>query len=181
MTNKEKTVKIKANKYIEGIITEGKVYEASELINGYVFKNDVGKKDYAHKSHFTDVTVADGTFRFVVNAHDFGVTPKLDWFNPTLDCADEPAIEVGSEWVNHKGNALTVEYVGKHCAVCTWNDTGKEFASPIKNHLKFYKPKLKTVTMYFYNDNGSLRAYDSPVIINFHIKPVAFTREIELP
>lgn len=179
MTSKDRTVKIKANKYIEGVITEGKMYEARELVNGYVFTNDVGKKDYAHKSHFTDETIADGVFRVVVNADQFHVGPTPDWIFTKPKQSAEPAIEVGSEWVNHKGNALTVEYVGKHCAICTWNDTGKEFASPIKNHLKFYKPKPKTVTMYFYkSEGGNYHACDGKVTC---MGPLLFTREIELP
>lgn len=147
MTSKENTVKIKA---------DGRDY-AGGYDKGDIFEARIDDGFY----YFKDSN-GDDRYR---HESEFTLIP------------DEPAIEVGSEWVNHKGNALTVEYVGKYCAVCTWNDTGKEFASPIKNHLKFYKPKPKTVTMYFYKiDSGYMAREEEIVGVD-----AIFTREIELP
>lgn len=93
---------------------------------------------------------------------------------------DEPAIEVGSVWVNAHGHELTVNYASKEIAICTWKHNGKEFASPLKNHLKFYKPKPKTVTMYFYERRGGgYDAFDFELGASYN--GLAFTREIELP
>lgn len=178
MTSKERTVKIKANKDIEGVITEGTVYDASEIINYYVFKNDRGEKDYAHKSHFTVVGGAEDVFRAIINADRFHIGQTPDWVVTKPKQGDEPTIEVGSEWVDHKGAVLTVSHVGKNLLIYTWNESGREFASSIKNHLKFYKPKPKTVTMYFYRQHTE-RLFASEFPPNF--TETLFTREIELP
>lgn len=148
MTSKDKTVKIKAK------------YDCaySGYKSGDVFEATYDGQCYSFVDHICRDRYRD--------EEEFTIVPE------------DPTIEVGSEWVNHKGNALTVEYVGKYCSVCTWNDTGKEFASPIKGHLKFYKPKPKAVTMYFYRDGADMLCASEyePRIYN-----TLFTREIELP
>lgn len=174
-------MKIKANKDIEGVITEGKVYEASELINGYVFKNDVGKQDYAHKSHFTDVTVADGTFRVVVKADQFHIGPTPDLVVTTPKQVAEPAIEVGSEWLSDyppEGFA-TVKYVGDYKVFIKWSD-GSEGERGIDSFRNNFRPKPKTVTMYFYLWRGEYISFDKEQTIDL-FGPLIFTREIELP
>lgn len=149
MTSKDKTVKIKA-KYDD------------RAPSGY------------NKGDVFQAILKDGFYYFMDNDGQDRYRPEEDF---TI-IPDEPTIEVGSEWVDHKGAVLTVDHVGNHLLICTWNESGREFASSIKNHLKFYKPKPKTVTMYFYRQHTE-RLFASEFPPNF--TETLFTREIELP
>lgn len=140
-------MKVKANKTIGNYITEGSVYDVVGECN----------RQYNIKQ---DCGVLGG-----VHVSHFTIIP------------DTPQIEVGSEWVSSSGSELKVNYVGVNAVVCTWTENGREFTSSIKKHVKFYKPKPKTVTMYFYYDNGGALLASSHMP---RIYLTAFTREIEL-
>lgn len=89
--------------------------------------------------------------------------------------ADEPVIEVGSEWV--RDNCYyEVTAIGKHSVMLYSHETNSEFACHIVSLEASYTPKPKTVTMYFYESMGRITALDYKT----HA-PVLFTREIELP
>lgn len=85
-------------------------------------------------------------------------------------------IEVGSEWVNSV-LTCTIKYVGKTKVFKEFAD-GSECESYIDDFLARWKPKPKTVTMYFYTDcKGLTHAYSElmPVFGDY-----LFTKEIEL-
>lgn len=89
---------------------------------------------------------------------------------------DEPKIEVGSLWIHDNGLEYEVTAVGEKVALAKHDDV--EYQVRISNFGKSYKPKPKTVTMYFYKmNNGEYESYSWKI----HDVPFSFKREIELP
>lgn len=109
-------------------------------------------------------------YRFINN---YGV-PDLAHKSHFVLIADEPAIEVGSEWVSQNNVTWKVVYAGKSVVVVRGNT---ENTLRREKFLEKYKPKPKTVTMYFYYIGKHLCANDYMP----HGYTQAFTREIELP
>lgn len=121
------------------------------------------------------------------NVYDvIGENKTYEWYYVENDRGDKESyhkshftevndIEVGSEWVGlNNEEEVKVDYVSDHIVVY---GNGEYNASP---HLftSWYKPKPKTVTMYFYEEIGGdyfARSY------KLQCTPIAFTREIELP
>lgn len=86
-------------------------------------------------------------------------------------------IEVGSEWVVPcvKGEVATVKYIGEHKVFIKWLD-GSEGERNLNTFHDDFKPK--TVTMWFYEYEGRISAYDKKphsTAFNFICK-----KEIEL-
>lgn len=84
-------------------------------------------------------------------------------------------IEVGSEWVSSNNVTWKVSYVGSHYVVI--NKDKQEICVGVAKFRDKYKPKPKTVTMYFYEFGGEYCAQQTKP----RMFPVSFTREIELP
>lgn len=91
---------------------------------------------------------------------------------------DEPKIEVGSEWVwNDTNQELIVKCVGDSSVFYQWKEDKSEGCEEIEQFLKYFTPKPKTVTMYFWRFDGDLYATN----VEPTHTPLLFTREIELP
>lgn len=88
---------------------------------------------------------------------------------------DEPKIEVGSLWIHDNGLEYEVTAVGETKALVKCG--GEEYHYRVKDLGTIFKPKPKTVTMYFYKYEGEYYAKQTKPT-NF---PLEFTREIELP
>jgi hypothetical protein len=152
MTNKDKTVKIKA-KYDCGAggYKAGDVFEARLSRDEFMFRDNQDSPRHRYVKEFTIIS-------------------------------EEPAIEVGSEWVSalkgHDNRELKVTATSNKMALLQWIDTGKEFAAQLSYFGNQYKPKPKTVTMYFYKDGGG-NLCARPSTTTF--PEILFTREIELP
>lgn len=144
MTNEDKTVKIKA-KYD----CPCTFYKAGDIFDARIQIDEYVFKDkYGSPRHRS--------------LEEFTIIP------------DEPAIEVGSEWVSSNGVDWTVAYVGKYVIIKRGQ---QELSVGINTFKEKWKPKPKTVTMYFY------RVVDRYIAYSYKQTACAFdfTREIELP
>lgn len=145
MTSK---VRIKAISSNVPYVTKGNEYE--------VLGNFGGEKWGAYL-----IKMDDGLVRSAHKSH-FTIIP------------DEPAIEVGSEWLSQNNVTWRVVYSGKSIVVTHGNT---ENTLRREKFLEKYKLKPKTVTMYFYKLGVQLCACE----LKPASTPILFTREIELP
>lgn len=140
-------MKVKARTSIGRYITEGKVYDVS-------VSND--QEQYL-------IRCDHGIKDFVHMSH-FSVVP------------DTPQIEVGSEWVGYDGLVYSVVYIGDMIVVIKEKNGIQEIGVDKFSMTDIYKPKSKTVTMYFYKSPHGYVAYS-----NEHpFYTIAFKKEIEL-
>lgn len=115
-----------------------------------------------------------GTYWRVVNDNGDIVS-----YIPSLfEVVDEPKIEVGSLWIHDNGLEYEVTAVGETKALVKYE--AGEYDCPIKEFGIKFKPKLKTVTMYFYErSGGGYNAFDFELCASYN--SLAFKKEIELP
>lgn len=117
-----------------------------------------------------DVLSSDDTYYYIdggvggggYEKHRFTVIPETT------------QIEVGSEWVSDDGAIAIVKYASEHTVVFGEKDDCYD----TKHFIEDFKPKPKTVTMYFYKDcKGLVHSYSEvmPVFGDY-----LFTREVEL-
>lgn len=97
-----------------------------------------------------------------------------DW----LDLIEEPMIKVDSEWITKGGKSVRIKYIGHTYLLYEDLKNSDEKSELISFFKAAYKPKPKTVTMYFYKDClGLVHSYSTPMPkFGEHL----FTKEIEL-
>lgn len=117
-------------------------------------------------------------FCCIKNEHGLTYAYKFT-VKPEQVMPDTPQIEVGSEWVWVEAKeTTTVKYAGDEKVFYKWNTDGSEGCEDIDSFLEHFKPKPKTVTMYFYKDcKGLVHSYSEvmPVFGDY-----LFTSEVEL-
>lgn len=130
-------------------ITKNKMYSVSSVDDGcFVVLNDTG--------HYVRVEISD--------------------FHKWPENNDTPQIEVGSEWVNKAGLTGEITAIGKDSVLIMVD--GYEARWTKGGLVSEFKPKPKTVTMYFYTDcKGLTHAYSEPMPV---FGDYLFTRKIEL-
>lgn len=98
-------------------------------------------------------------------------------FEP-IQIQDTTQIEVGSDWVGYDGIVYSVVYIGDMIVVIKEKNGIQEIGVDKFSMTDIYKPKQKTVTMYFYRDcKGIVHSYSEPMPkFGEHL----FTKEIEL-
>lgn len=151
---KENKMKVKAKDTGIKYVTAGKEYCVIAQRNKdtddrlqYFIKDDQGVTKWFHHSHFTVIE------------------------------EQKPEITVGSEWVWVEAKeTTTVKYAGDEKVFYKWNTDGSEGCEDIDSFLAHFKPKPKTVTMYFYKLGTQLCSCE----VKPASTPVLFTKEIEL-
>lgn len=89
-----------------------------------------------------------------------------------------PAIEVGSEWVTNGGKSVSIKYIGSQYLIFTDLKNNDEQSMSISFFEETYKPKTKTVTMWFYECDNKIITYDEEV--NLPWLKLICKKEIEL-
>lgn len=118
--------------------------------------------------------MGSGGFQQYLVTQDNGINAWFHHSHFTVIEEQEPEIAVGSEWVSAGGDSFTVKYVGDYNVFIKWHGNGFESYRSIVRLGTDYKPKPKTVTMYFYKDKCGLHARE------LDFGDSLFTREIEL-
>lgn len=143
-------------------------YIATALVNDSFLRITKGKEYQVLARQLSSICIND----------DYGESFWMDMDKFSL--GESPQIEVGSEWVatlaKQGEKTLVVLHVGQQMSLCKWVADNREFSIKNTDFNTAYKPKPKTVTMYFYKTPHGYVGYSDKHPFDAPL----FTKEIEL-